>query len=72
MLQIPAAAVAVVLAGAVWRWGPRRRRPVYLLDFGLWRVRDDLRVTRARFMKGSIACGVRCRRPGPAAAGTGL
>ncbi len=56
--QVPATAAALLLAYAVWRWGPRRRRPVYLLDFDCWRCDPKLRVTVKRFMQGSIACEV--------------
>lgn len=55
---MPALAAVVMLAIAVWRWGPRRRRPVYLLDFDCWRCDPKLRVSLKRFMQGSIACEV--------------
>lgn len=50
--------MALALAYAVYRWGPRRRRPVYLLDFALWRSDPKLTVSLARFMQGSRACEV--------------
>jgi 3-ketoacyl-CoA synthase len=53
---VPALAAAVALAVTVWRWGPRRRRPVYLLDFDCWRCDPKLKVSLKRFMQGSIAC----------------
>jgi len=55
---VPALGAAVALAVAVWRWGPRRRRPVYLLDFDCWKCDPKLKVSLQRFMQGSSACEV--------------
>jgi hypothetical protein len=57
-LKVPAALAALGLALGVYRWGPRRRRPVYLLDFDLWRCDPKLKVSVKRFMEGSVACEV--------------
>lgn len=58
-MEVPAALAALALAVGVYRWGPRRRRPVYLLDFDMWRCDPKLKVTVDRFMQGSVACEVR-------------
>ena len=60
--QVPALVAALVLAVGVWRYGPRRRRPVYLLDFDCWQVDPKLKVSRQRFMEGSVASEVSLHR----------
>lgn len=52
-----ALAAALVVAWLVW-WATARR-PVYMLDFAVWKAPEHLKLWQTRFEQGSRDCGVR-------------
>ena len=59
LVPVSAAAVVVVLTLV---WWATARRPIYMVDFAVWKAPEHLKLTRERFDQGSRDCGVRACR----------
>ena len=55
---IPAAAAAAA-AAAFLVWWATSRRPIYMLDFAVFKAPEHLKLWQTRFEQGSRDCGVR-------------
>lgn len=56
---LAALALCVALTAVVTAWIYRRLRPVYLLNYSVYKPPEEWRVTHNEFLDNSRACGVR-------------
>ncbi len=60
LIPVAVGAAALLVFGI---WWATARRPVYMVDFTVYKAPDHLKLTKERFYQGSRDCGVRgCNR----------
>ena len=62
--QVTVVGCCSMLLAAVLSWFLLQTRPVYLVDFAVYRPPDDWRMDKAAHMRNTIDCGVRARGGG--------